>query len=179
MLDGLALPPYAQIKHLEGTGNFAVKKYYQWPYRYFYRKKLKMIVGMMRKSYDSILDFGSGSGVFGPELCKHSTLVVTYEKDEYIDKGYDLVVCASVLEFTELPKTLGLIRYIMNPNAELIVASPMKSWLSKKYFGLINDKSDRIPHTRIISEIGKFFKIEKIEYWNNLYFCLKAVKCKM
>ena len=175
---GLRLPPFASLKNLEGKGNFAVSKYYQFPYRFFYRYKLKMIVDLMPKGqvYHNILDFGSGSGIFEPELKRHALFVKRFDKHDIIDKRwrFDAIVCASVLEFCQLPHTVGLLYDLLKPEGKLYVGSPMETGLTKLYFKLIKDKNKRNNHAKILSEVSKKFRIEKYNSWMNLYFSLRA-----
>ena len=174
----LKLPPYSSIKEFEGHGNYAISKYYKWPYRFFYRHKLKMILNLMEKGkiYHNILDYGSGPGIFTPELKKHALFVNSFDIDDVLNPRwkYGAVVCSSFLEFSELPFTLHTIRNILNPKGKLYVASPMATGLTKAYFRFIKDKNKRHDHTKILSEISKQFKIEEYHSWLNLYFALRA-----
>ena len=174
----LALPDYSSIKILEGKGNFAVKKYYQFPYSYFYKHKLKMIVKLLgKRTYNNILDYGSGSGIFIPELRKHAFHVKTHEVGQFLSPSwkFDAIVCSSVLEFCYLNQTLKHIRNAMNQNSVLFVASPMQTSLSKLYFKLIKDKRIRHSQEDIISAISKFFRVKEYHTWLGLYFSIKAV----
>lgn len=178
MFNRILLPPYESLKHLEGKGNYALKKYYQFPYNLFYKHKLKMVVQMMQRHYSSCLDFGSGPGIFLPELRRHAERVIGYEKDEKLDARlkFDLIVCSSVLEFCELDSTLNFLKEILKPGGHLIVASPMKSIASKAYFKLIKDDKQRHSDIDIIKEISSKFKIVQKKEWLGLYFALRAVK---
>lgn len=173
----LHLKPYSEIKHLEGIGNFAVSKYYKFPFSFFYRHKLKMSIKMLEKSvYKNILDFGTGSGILLPELRKHAQFAKGIDKLDVIDKRwkYDVVICNSVLEFVDLKSTLTLLKSILSPKGILIVASPMDNWLSRLYFRLIKDRYSRHSHKKILTEISKHFKIRKYKTWLGLYFAVRA-----
>jgi len=111
LLNPIKLPDFNSIKRHEGKGNFAVSKYYKFPYRPFYRKKLYMVRDLLDKDrvYDNILDFGAGPGIFTQELKEHALRVVSVNKDEVTDKRsrFECIVSASTLEFIEdLPKTM-------------------------------------------------------------------------
>ena len=178
MFSRILLPPYESLKHLEGKGNYALKKYYQFPYSLFYKHKLKMVVQMIERHYGNCLDFGSGPGIFLPELKRHASRVIGYEKDEKLDNrlNFDLIVCSSVLEFCDLEPTLDFLKEILKPSGHLIVASPMRSPLSKAYFSIIKDKNKRHSDIDIINAISSKFKITQKKNWLGLYFCLKATK---
>ena len=174
----LRLPSFASLRHLEGTGNFAVKKYYTFPYRFFYRHKLRMIVNLMprKEIYHNILDFGAGSGIFEPELKRYALFVKRFDTNDVIDKRwrFDAIVCASVLEFCQLPHTIGLLHSLLKPGGKLYVASPMETGLTKAYFKWIKDTNKRNSHTKILSDISKQFRIEEYHSWMDLYFAVRA-----
>ena len=178
MLNRLLLPPYSELREYEGKGNYAIKKYYQFPYSLFYQHKLKMMVQMMERHYGNCLDFGSGPGIFLPELRRHAKRVIGYEKNEPLHPRleFDLIVCSSVLEFCELESTLTFLKGILKPNGHLIVASPMQSPLSKAYFSAIKDTNKRHSHVDIIKAISTKFKVVSKKEWLGLYFSLKATK---
>lgn len=175
MFDGLTLPPYDQVAHLEGLGNYAVKKYYKFPYRPFYRHKLKMAVSMIDKNeyYRNCLDFGAGRAeIFKPELQKHARLVKSVDKDDAINYSwdFDLIMCSSVLEFTFLDHTTRMLRKLINNQGHLIVASPMKTPISNLYFKLIKDEHRRNSHKEIMDSLTRYFKVEAYKEWLGLYF---------
>lgn len=166
------------MKQFEGKGNYAINKYYKFPYRFFYRKKLKMIVNLLPKGkvFYNILDFGSGPGIFTDQLKQHSIHVNQFESNDVLDPRwhYDAIVCASVLEFCSLNLTISILYNILNPGGKLFVASPMNTALASLYFKSIGDKQGRNSHKSIISAVSKRFRIEKYDTWMNLYFALRA-----
>jgi len=177
MLHRLTLPPYNEIKHLEGKGNFAVDKYYKFPYRLFYRHKLRMALNLFPKiTVHNVLDFGSGQGILVPELKKRALFVKQFDINDIIDKRwkFDVIVCCSVLEFCQLPHTLNLLKGMMKQDSKLIIASPMDTPQSRFYYKLIKDKNIRNSHAKILSEVSKVFKLETYTNWLNLYFALRA-----
>lgn len=144
-----------------------------------------MIVNMLLGSkYKYILDYGSGPGIFTKELHRHSSFVSNYDVPSYdlkTNKTYkfkfDVVVCASVLEFCEnhnLDEILEHIKSLINQNGFLIVASPLDSIFSKFYLNLIRDKNKRNSCKDVIHKISNKFKITKYKEWMGLYYCLKA-----
>ena len=172
----LHFPPYDTVRVHEGKGNYAVAKYYKWPWRAFYRHKLKMIVDLMDgEFYDSLLDFGSGPGVLKPELSRHALRYLAIDSNTWPSiQGVDCIVAASTLEFVNLDIVLPRLAKILRPNGAFIVASPMQNLLTSAYFGLIGDKKQRHSETQIIEAISDHFKIERIDNWMNLYFALRA-----
>lgn len=174
----IAFKPYSSVKHLEGMGNFTVSKYYKWPFRPFYRHKIKMIVSMMDKRiYTNILDFGCGPGVYHPELQMCALAVKGIDIEDVFDPRwkFEAIICASVLEFCDFPHTAKLLASILHPRGALFIASPMDTLFSRLYFKLLGDKDDRHSHQYIISNIEKYFTIQKKKEWFGLYFAIKAV----
>lgn len=178
MFNRILLPEYETLKEYEGKGNYAISKYYKFPYKYFYQQKLKMVVSLMERRYKNCLDFGSGPGIFLPELRRHADNVIAYDKGDKLDPGlkFDLIVCSSVIEFCHLESTLKFLKEILKEDGHLIVASPMKSTFSKTYFKLIRDNKNRHCHLDIIKYISNRFKIVQKKEWFGLYFSLKAIK---
>ena len=180
MLHSLALPKYETLKQFEGKGNFAINKYYQFPYRFFYRHKLKMIISLMPKGtiYRNILDFGCGPGIFTKELKKHALAVKSIDTLSELDSrwSFDAVVCSSVLEFAMLDVTLRALKNVLKSSGALFVASPMETPLSNLYFNLIKDKYCRNSHEEIIKKVSVYFSITEMKTWFGFYFALKAVK---
>lgn len=177
-LSSITLPPYASVARYEGKGNYAIDKYYKLPYRFFYRHKLKMIIDLMQKDhiYQNILDYGSGPGIFMYELKKHALFVHQFNRFYKIDSRvrFELVICASVLEFCKLEETLSEIKSIIRPGGKLIVASPQSNKLTRLYFRLIQDTYKRHSEDDIIAAVSKLFQIEEYKSWCGLYFALRA-----
>lgn len=178
MFSRLLLPPYGSLKHLEGKGNYAIKKYYQFPYYLFYRHKLKMIVNMLGdKTYENILDFGSGPGIFTSELKRHAHSVKSFEINDVIDWRwkFDVIVCASVFEFLPaLNSYLNGLGQLMRYKSFMIVGSPMDTWLSRLYFKLIKDTNKRHSHIEILDALRNNFNVLDYKEWLGLYFVAKV-----
>lgn len=179
MLYGITLPPYHLVKKYEGAGNWAIKKYYQFPYNIFYKKKLKMIVDMLTpgKIYRNILDFGGGPGeIFKKELGKHAMSVTSYNLP-LIDPRwkFDVIICGSVLEFVNFNYTIKGLRTALAPRGFMVVASPMDNWLTRFYFWMIGDKETRHNHIQIKLQIERYFDVIEYKEWLGLYFVCKAV----
>lgn len=138
-----------------------------------------MIVNLMEdKMYKNCLDYGAGPGIFTPELKKHAYSVLSHDINNAVDLRwkFELIVCASVLEFCHLNTTLDFLHGICRHNGTILVASPMQTKMSKAYFKSIKDDKIRYSHTEIIGAVSKRFEIEKIDYWMGLYFALRARK---
>ncbi len=174
----LKFPSYKSVKRFEGLGNWAVKKYYQWPYRYFYRHKVRMIERMLRdKHYDSMIDFGAGPGVLTEQWYRFSTKVLPLDMiNPMPEEKVDLIICSSVMEFTDLDETFKALSGCLKKNGDIVVASPMKTDISDVYFGFINDRNARNSHDEIIKSMSKHFRVRKIKTWWGLYFCALGKK---
>lgn len=174
----LKFPKYSSVAHLEGHGNYAVEKYYKWPYRYFYRHKIRMIERMLRgRSYRNIIDFGCGPGLFTDQWHEYSEDVILVDKESSLDKlSVDLIICASVMEFVPLDETFNRLAMTLETGGDIIVASPMQNSLSRFYFNKIKDKIPRNSHQSIFSEMSSYFNIRHYTTWLGLYFCAMGKK---
>ena len=176
MLHSLALPTYQSVRHLEGKG-YAVKKYYQFPYFFFYRKKLSMMLEYLEpgRIYSSILDFGCGKAhILETSLKRSSFDVYSIDKNDKLPrKKYEVIVCGSVLEFTNLKETILKLKSMLDKRGILIVSSPMRNWVTSLYFSAIGDHSIRNTHIEIMDELKKHFRVSDYKEWNGLYFCAK------
>ena len=177
----ITLPPYHSVKHLEGTGNFAVDKYYKWPFRPFYRKKLYMMRDMLDKEriYTTIMDFGSGAKIFVPELKKHANQVKCMDKDTqmYSFWRFKCITAGSVFEFVEDLEVIVRRLWTVSPvNGQLIVASPLDTFMSSLYLRTIKGYRTYNSKEKILTTVDKYFKVVKYREWMGLYFCFKAVR---
>jgi ubiquinone/menaquinone biosynthesis C-methylase UbiE len=135
--------------------------YYNWNYKfpislvqkYRFRKIVQLLGG---QKYNSMLEFGTGSGIFLPELSKHCNklyacdvhdrfdhiekMLMHYkikdyelssqciEETNYPDGFFDVIVANSVLEFVEdLDKAISEIKRIMKNNGVFITICPMEN----------------------------------------------------
>ena len=175
----ITLPPYSTLKKYEGNGNWAIAKYYRFPWSFFYRHKLKMMVAMMpEKIQYNILDLGCGPGIFTTELKKHGLRIKNVDKVEGVDPNwkFDIVVCGSYLEFVNLEHVLFIINKVLNPGGLLIVASPMENIFTKLYFNICRSTKRRKSHKTIFWSVSEHFNILEHKTWLGLYFSLKAQK---
>lgn len=176
MLHSLALPTYQTVRHLEGKG-YAVKRYYQFPYLFFYRKKLSMMLEYLEpgRIYSSILDFGCGKArIFESSLKRSAFDVDSIDKSEkLLKRKYEVIVCGSVLEFVNLKEVVLKLKSMLDKRGMLIVSSPMRNWITSLYFSAIGDRSMRNSHIEIMEELKKHFKVCDYRQWNGLYFSAK------
>lgn len=177
----ITFPDYSSLKELEGKGNYAIGKYYRFPWRTFYRKKLYLVRSLLDKDrvYKNILDFGCGPGIFTPELKRHSINVVSVDKEDMIDSRsrFECIIAASTFEFIDdLPKTVEMLHRVSYTQAQMIVASPTDSLLSKLYFKSIGDNLTRNSPMSILHVVDKYFKVLDFKEWFGLYFAFKGYK---
>jgi len=137
--------------------------YYNWNYQFpislIQNYRFKKIVNLLGpKRYPALLEVGTGSGVFLPELSKHcdtlyacdihddyehiASLCDRYnikdykinkqniEKTNYPDNAFDVIIAVSVLEFVKnLQGAIDEIKRIMKPDGVFITICPMESSL--------------------------------------------------
>jgi len=130
---------------------------YKFPINYIQRYRFKKIAKLLGdKKYSTLLEIGTGSGIFIPELSKHCDnlyasdihskfdhidLLCTHydiknyhlstqniECTNYPDESFDAIVGVSVLEFVSgLPKALLEIKRILKKDGIFITICPMES----------------------------------------------------
>jgi ubiquinone/menaquinone biosynthesis C-methylase UbiE len=143
---------------LQKTGSV---DYYDWNYKFpidvIQKYRFKRIVKLLgKRKYSTLLEVGTGSGIFLPELSKYcsklyacdihdsyehiSKLCEQYnisdyfvnrqniENTNYPDNFFDVVVAVSVLEFVENVDTaMAEIKRIMKPDGIFLTICPMQS----------------------------------------------------
>lgn len=151
--------------------------YYDWnykfPIKYIQQYRFRRIIGLMGKSrYPVLLEAGTGSGIFIPELSKHCDkiyacdihtnfshmhqLCKTYnilncnvstqsiEKTNFPDEHFDAVVAISVLEFvSDIPKALSEIKRILKKDGVFITICPMESKMLDFFLSLYTSKAPK------------------------------------
>lgn len=170
----LSFPKYSKVKHHENRGNWAVKKYYFWPWRFFYRHKVRMIERAIRGDrFNSLMDFGAGPGILTLQWNKYAHEVYSINEGHSQLPNVNMTICSSVMEFVPLKETFEMLSKHTN---EIIIASPMKSALSDYYFRLIEDKAVRHSHEQITSEMARYFSINYYKDWGGMYFVARGIK---
>lgn len=130
---------------------------YKFPIKYIQKYRFKRIIELLGdEKYNSLLEAGTGSGIFLPELSKHcnnlyacdihhnfdniANLCEKYEVKNYHlstqsidntnfpDESFDAVVAVSVLEFVpDIPKAVFEIKRILKKDGVFITICPMES----------------------------------------------------
>ena len=143
---------------------------YKFPIKYIQKYRFKKIIKLMgTKKYQSLLEAGTGSGIFLPELSKHcneihacdihsnfdnidslckhygitnySLSTQSIEKTNFKDESFDAVVAVSVLEFVpDIQKAITEIKRILKKNGEFITICPMESRILDFFLSLYSTK---------------------------------------
>ena len=130
---------------------------YRFPIKYIQKYRFKRILKLLgTKKYDSLLEAGTGSGIFLPELSKHcrhlyacdihhdfeniaklcqNYKIQNYELStqsidhtDYKDQSFDAIVAVSVLEFVpDIQKAITEIKRILKKGGVFITLCPMES----------------------------------------------------
>ncbi len=162
------------INQLSKTG--AVDYYYwnyKFPIKYIQLYRFKRIVQLLgEKKYSTLLEVGTGSGIFIPELSKHCDRICacdihsnfdnihslckqygisnydlstqSIETTNYPDQYFDVVVAVSVLEFVpDVPKALEEIKRILKKDGVFITICPMESKLLDFFLALYTTKKPK------------------------------------
>jgi len=151
--------------------------YYDWNYRfpikYVQRYRFRRILELLGNSrYSCLLEAGTGSGIFLPELSRHCDKLFALDKHshssainkllnhykvtncefksqsidntEYPDNFFDAIVAVSVLEFVDdLDAALAEIKRILKNNGFFITICPMNSKLLDAIVSLYTRKKPR------------------------------------
>jgi len=148
--------------------------YYDWnykfPIKYIQLYRFKKILRLMgTKRYPVLLEAGTGSGIFLPELSKHcdqlyacdihsnfdnirllcehygiknfNVSTQSIERTNYPDSFFDAVIAVSVLEFVpDIQKAVDEIKRILKKDGEFITICPMESKILDFFLSLYSTK---------------------------------------
>jgi len=157
--------------YLKKTGEV---DYYNWNYQFpislIQKYRFKRIVDLLgERRYPSLLEVGTGSGVFLPELSKHcETLyacdihdhyehidalcdhyhIANYkinrqniENTNYPDSSFDVIIAVSVLEFVKnIRNAIDEIKRILKPCGIFITICPMQNSLLDSFLAFYSNK---------------------------------------
>ena len=143
---------------------------YKFPIKYIQKYRFRKIIKMIGKNrYHRLLEAGTGSGIFIPELAKHCDEIYacdihenfghihqlcqqygisnydvstqSIEHTNYEDQSFDAVVAVSVLEFVpDLQQAMDEIKRIMTDDGVFMTICPMESRLLDFFLSLYTRK---------------------------------------
>jgi ubiquinone/menaquinone biosynthesis C-methylase UbiE len=146
---------------------------YKFPIKFVMRYRFKRITQLLgKKIYPVLLEAGTGSGIFIPELAKHCNIIYacdihskfdnihlmcrqfgikkynvstqSIDNTNYPDEHFDAIVAASVLEFVpDIPKALAEIKRILKKDGVFITICPMESKVLDFFLSLYSTKKPK------------------------------------
>jgi len=161
--------------------------YYSNVYGYAYRKRLKMALSLLGEDkFQRLLEIGTGSGIFLPELSKRCGSLVGFDihgkinlvmdmlKREskkahlcradisgipFIEDSFDCIVCLSVLEFIEkLNFAVEEIYRVAEKGGTVIIGAPVLNAITDQLYYLCGNKDHKARHASSHIDIIRSFK---------------------
>lgn len=156
---------------------------YQFPIKYIQRYRFKSVLKLINSEYfDKLLEIGTGSGIFLPELsnhcrqlyaidihdkiesvqkfCKNQKIIAniskcSIESTNFPDNFFDAIISVSVLEFiADLSSAFNEIVRIIKPTGIFIAICPQKSFFLDFILSFLSDKSPDEEFVNSRHEIG-------------------------
>ena len=168
--------------------------YYQWnykfPIKYIQRYRFSRIIKLLGPGYYStLLEAGTGSGIFIPELSRHAQKMYacdihtkfdhlpamfsrykvnncevstqSIEQTNFPDASFDVIIAVSVLEFVpDINKALAEIKRLLKPNGVFITICPMESRLLDFVLSFYTRKKPKDEFGGSRKKIGKLLETE-------------------
>lgn len=161
---------------------------YKFPIKYIQLYRFKRIVKLLGdKKYHTLLEAGTGSGVFIPQLAKHCNSIYacdihsnfshipelckhygiadcnvstqSIESTSYSNEQFDAVVAVSVLEFVpDVQKALTEIKRILKKDGVFITICPMESKLLDFFLSLYTTKKPKDEFGRARQSVSKLLE---------------------
>ncbi len=161
---------------------------YKFPIKYIQLYRFKKIVQLLgNKKYNTLLEAGTGSGIFMPELARHCNKIYacdihdnfahvselcrhygikdynvstqSIETTNYADEQFDAVVAVSVLEFVpDVQKALTEIKRILKPGGIFITICPMESKVLDFFLSLYTTKKPEDEFGNARKNVGKLLE---------------------
>lgn len=157
---------------------------YQFPIKYIQRFRFKAILKLMGNNiYGKLLEVGTGSGIFLPELARHCRQLYACDVHDrmhavrrlcqltsieveltrcptehtgYPDDFFDAIVAVSVLEFvSDLEKSISEIKRILKLNGEFLTICPRQNLLLDFVLGLYTRRTPEEEFGTSRSEVFK------------------------
>jgi len=164
---------------------------YQFPIKYIQQFRFKAILKLLDdKVYNRVLEFGTGSGIFLPELAKHCNELYacdvhrrldavkalckktsinvnlapySIDKTEYEDHYFDVIVGVSVLEYIDnLDEAFKEIRRIIKKQGTFLTILPRRNFLLNSILSLYSRESVKEEYQNPFNKINS--AIEKHFY---------------
>lgn len=163
---------------------------YKFPIKYVQLYRFKKIVGLLdNKKYPRLLEVGTGSGIFLPELATHCNNLYacdihphienienllkhfnisnydlrseSIEKTDYPDKYFDAIVAVSVLEFVDnLDLAINEIKRILKKDGVFLTICPMENKFLDYIVSIYADKPAKEEFGDSRQHVGKTLEKE-------------------